>query len=197
MVLDKLRERVSFLTEGVASRLPNISPNVLTFLAFIISILFGIAFYLNYLVVSFFFLIVASYLDALDGAVARTFGKASKKGDFLDHLLDRYSDIVVIAALSVSRFGNPYLGILGISGTFMTSYVGTQSQAVGLKRMYGGFPGRADRLVIILAGIILQAILYDFKFLGLYVTSWILIILGVAGLINSVYRAVVSYRSIS
>ena len=79
----------------------------------------------------------------------------------------------------------------------MTSYVGTQSQAVGLKRMYGGFPGRADRLVIILVGIILQAILYDFKFLGLYVTSWILIILGVAGLINSVYRAVVSYRSIS
>ncbi|MEM0129830.1 MAG: CDP-alcohol phosphatidyltransferase family protein [Thermoplasmatales archaeon] len=196
MVLDKLRGKASFLTEGVASRLPNISPNVLTLLAFIISILFGVAFYLNYLIGSFFILIIASYLDALDGAVARIFGKASKRGDFLDHLLDRYSDIVIIAALSVSHFGNPYLGILGISGTFMTSYVGTQSQAVGLKRIYGGFPGRADRLVIILAGIILQAVLYDFKFLGLYVTSWILIILGVAGLINSVYRAVLSYRSI-
>ncbi|MEM0141290.1 MAG: CDP-alcohol phosphatidyltransferase family protein [Thermoplasmatales archaeon] len=196
MVLDKLRSRTSFLVNGLALRLPNVSPNFLTMLAFLFSVLFGAAFYLGYLIPAFFILLISSYLDALDGAVARNFGKESKKGDFLDHLLDRYSDLVVIAALSVSHFGNPYLGILAISGTFMTSYVGTQSQAVGLKRMYGGFPGRADRLAIIMIGVILQAVLINVKFFGLYITSWILIILGIAGLINSIYRAFISYRSI-
>ncbi|MEM0128136.1 MAG: CDP-alcohol phosphatidyltransferase family protein [Thermoplasmatales archaeon] len=196
MVLDKLRSRTSFLVNGLALRLPNVSPNFLTMLAFLFSVLFGAAFYLGYLIPAFFILLISSYLDALDGAVARNFDKESKKGDFLDHLLDRYSDLVVIAALSVSHFGNPYLGILAISGTFMTSYVGTQSQAVGLKRMYGGFPGRADRLAIIMIGVILQAVLINVKFFGLYITSWILIILGIAGLINSIYRAFISYRSI-
>ncbi|MGC8645027.1 MAG: CDP-alcohol phosphatidyltransferase family protein [Thermoplasmata archaeon] len=197
MVLDKLRGRASFLVNGVASHMPNVSPNSVTLLSFLLSVLFGISFYLGYLIPSFFLILAASYLDALDGSIARMFGKQSKKGDFLDHLTDRYSDLVVLAALAVSHFGNPYLGILAISGTFMTSYVGTQAQAVGLGRIYGGFPGRADRLVIIMIGIVLQIFTAGLKFLGLYVTSWVLLILGVAGLVNSLYRAVLAYRSVS
>ena len=39
---------------------------------------------------------------------------------------------------------------LALVFTLLTSYMGTQAQAVGLKRNYGGLLGRADRMVLLL-----------------------------------------------
>jgi len=87
-------------------------------------------------------------LDLLDGAVARETGVASPAGDLLDHVLDRYADIALLVGLAggVSRWG---LGLAAVTGVLMTSYLGTQAQAVGLDRVYGGAVGRADRLAIV------------------------------------------------
>lgn len=195
MVLDKGRSRAAILINPIATRLGGISPNVITSISLIFSIFFAISFYFKFLAIAFVLLLVSSYLDALDGAVARIFHKTSLKGDFLDHLFDRYVDMIILFAMAISFYGNIYFGALAIAGTFLTSYVGTQAQAIGLKRLYGGFPGRADRLVIIMAGIIIQ--LFTGKIYGYYVTAWILLFLGVAGIINSIYRSIVAYRSIS
>lgn len=197
MVLDKMRSRTDFLVNGVASRLGGVDPNSITIFSLFLAILFAISFYYQFLIISFFLLLAASYLDALDGAVARKFQKESKKGDFLDHLLDRYSDFIILFAMTISFFGNLYFGILAIAGTFLSSYVGTQSQAVGLTRMYGGFPGRADRLVIILIVIVIQIFTSGTPIFGFYITSWALLFLGLAGFINSIYRARLAYRTIS
>ncbi|MCL5930797.1 MAG: CDP-alcohol phosphatidyltransferase family protein [Candidatus Thermoplasmatota archaeon] len=201
MVLDKARSRSGFLLNGVASRLGNVNPNSITIISFFLAILFALTYYLGhagiiYLVAALVLIIGSSYLDALDGAVARKFKKESKKGDFLDHLLDRYSDFVILFGMAVSSFGNLYFGILAIAGTFLSSYVGTQSQAVGLNRLYGGFPGRADRLVIIMIVTVLQIFTFKIELFGFYITSWALIFLGVMGFINSVYRARLAYTSI-
>jgi phosphatidylglycerophosphate synthase len=197
LVLDKIRSRSDFLVNGVASRLGSINPNSITILSLFIAILFAISFYYRFLVISFFLLLATSYLDVLDGAVARKFKKESMKGDFLDHLIDRYSDFIILLALTLSFFGNLYFGILAIAGTFMSSYVGTQSQAVGMKRIYGGFPGRADRLIIVLIVIVIQIFTSTTLIYGYYITSWALLFLGVAGFINSIYRAGLAYRSIA
>ncbi|MCL5874776.1 MAG: CDP-alcohol phosphatidyltransferase family protein [Candidatus Thermoplasmatota archaeon] len=202
MVLDKSRKNAGFLVDGVASRLEHVNPNSITIISFFLAILFAVFYYLGrfsflYLVIAFFLLSGSSYLDALDGAVARRFNKSSKRGDFLDHLLDRYSDFVILFGLTVSLFGNLYFGIIAIAGTFLSSYVGTQSQAVGLNRIYGGFPGRADRLVIVMIVTIVQIFTTGIPIFGYYITSWALLFLGVAGFINSVYRASLAYRSIS
>ncbi|MCL4446934.1 MAG: CDP-alcohol phosphatidyltransferase family protein [Thermoplasmatales archaeon] len=202
MVLDKARSRSAFLLEGTASRLKNVNPNSITMISFFLAILFAVSYYFGFrnliwLIVAFFLLIGSSYLDALDGAVARKFQKESKKGDFLDHLLDRYSDFVILFGMTVSFFGNLYFGILAIAGTFMSSYVGTQSQAVGLNRLYSGFPGRADRLVIIMIVTIIQIFTFRITIFGFYITSWTLVFLGIAGFVNSVYRARLAYRSVS
>jgi phosphatidylglycerophosphate synthase len=192
-----MRSRSDFLVNGVASRLGSVNPNSITILSLFLAILFAFSFYYRFLIISFFLLLAASYLDALDGAVARKFLKESAKGDFLDHLLDRYSDFIILFALTVSFFGNLYFGVLAIAGTFLSSYVGTQSQAVGLKRIYGGFPGRADRLIIILIVIVIQIFSSTTLIFGFYVTSWALLFLGLAGFINSIYRAGLAYRSIT
>lgn len=202
MVLDKARGRSGFLLNGVASRLENVSPNSITVLSFFLSILFAIFYYLGhlntgYLVLALVLLAGSSYLDALDGAVARLFKKESRRGDFLDHLLDRFSDFVILFGMTVSVFGNLYFGIIAIAGTFLSSYVGTQSQAVGLSRMYAGFPGRADRLVIIMVVTVAQIFTTRIPVFGFYITAWMLLFLGVAGFVNSVYRARLAYRSLS
>ncbi|MFB6191962.1 MAG: CDP-alcohol phosphatidyltransferase family protein [Haloarculaceae archaeon] len=87
-------------------------------------------------------------LDLLDGAVARETDTASAAGDLLDHVLDRYADIALLVGLAAgaSRWA---LGFAAVTGVLMTSYLGTQAQAVGLDRVYGGAVGRADRLAIV------------------------------------------------
>jgi archaetidylinositol phosphate synthase len=88
------------------------------------------------------------WLDLLDGALARELGTDSRAGDLLDHVLDRYADIVIIAGLAggLERYA---LGLAAVTGVLMTSYLGTQAQAVGLDRVYGGLVGRADRLALV------------------------------------------------
>ncbi|TQQ80013.1 CDP-alcohol phosphatidyltransferase family protein [Halonotius terrestris] len=94
------------------------------------------------------------WLDLIDGALARRQDVASDAGDLLDHVIDRYADLTIIGGLAagVESFA---LGFLAVTGVLMTSYLGTQIQAVGLGRAYGGLVGRADRLVLMgLAGFV-------------------------------------------
>jgi Phosphatidylglycerophosphate synthase len=97
------------------------------------------------------FVFANGWLDLIDGALARRQETASAGGDLLDHVIDRYADLTIIGGLAagVDSFA---LGFLAVTGVLMTSYLGTQIQAVGLGRAYGGLVGRADRLALIGVG---------------------------------------------
>jgi archaetidylinositol phosphate synthase len=77
----------------------------------------------------------------------------------------------------------------------MSSYLGTQAQAVGVGRYYGGILGRADRLVlIIIAGaltVLLPETIYGMNFLG-----WLLVIFGIFGHYTALQRFVHVWRQI-
>ena len=126
------------------------------------------------------------WMDLMDGALARRQGTDSKAGDLLDHVLDRYADIVIVAGLAGGT-GEYLLGLLAVTGVLMTSYLGTQAQAVGLERVYGGVVGRADRLAIIgattAAAAFLRAPLY-----GLTAVGWLLVFLAVVGHLTALQR---------
>ncbi|MFG1530445.1 MAG: CDP-alcohol phosphatidyltransferase family protein [Thermoplasmata archaeon] len=100
--------------------------------------------------------VLSGFWDALDGEVARQTGRASIRGDFLDHVLDRYADVVVLVGIAISGWADPALTLLALVSLLLTSYMGTQAQAVGQGRMYGGLVGRADRLVILAAACFLE-----------------------------------------
>jgi archaetidylinositol phosphate synthase len=102
------------------------------------------------------FLALNALLDALDGMVAKMTGKASIRGDFLDHVLDRYADIFIVGGIMLSPTYNGVLAFLALIGVLMTSYLGTQAMAVGAGRDYGGMIGRADRLVILMLFCLIQ-----------------------------------------
>ena len=132
--------------------------------------------------------------DVLDGMVARRTNTASKAGDLLDHVLDRYADIVVIAGLAagVERYA---LGLAAVTGVLMTSYLGTQAQAVGLDRVYGGLVGRADRLAII--GVVtLVAAFTTFSVEGLSIVGLLLVFFAVVGHLTALQRFYYSMRAL-
>jgi archaetidylinositol phosphate synthase len=91
----------------------------------------------------------AGLFDVIDGEVARATGRATPRGDLLDHVLDRYADLLLVVGLAFSSYANPVLALLALASLLLTSYMGTQAQAVGQGRLYGGWLSRADRLVVL------------------------------------------------
>ena len=121
-------------------------------------------------------------------------GTDSKAGDLLDHVLDRYADIVIVAGLAGGA-GQYLLGLLAVTGVLMTSYLGTQAQAVGLDRVYGGVVGRADRLAIIGATTAVAAVLST-PLYGLTLVGWLLVFLAVVGHLTALQRFYYSMAAI-
>jgi CDP-L-myo-inositol myo-inositolphosphotransferase len=77
----------------------------------------------------------ASILDGVDGEIARARGQASRRGGFLDTMLDRYSDTVILAATAVAAYhlGAAPLPLLvaslaALSGDIMVSYLHARGQ---------------------------------------------------------------------
>jgi archaetidylinositol phosphate synthase len=162
MVLDSMRSKVDPMLLPLALKFKRFNPDFISYLAIIFAALTGVFYYLSlpyFLLGAFIALVLSSLFDALDGRVARLQKISSKRGDLLDHVFDRYADIFIILGITFSIYGNVAIGLAAIIGVMLTSYMGTQSQALGLKRNYAGILGRADRLVFMLVAIILQIII--------------------------------------
>jgi len=172
MVLEGQRKNIDPILSIVAKRFSKIHPNILTWVSLLFAFIAGAFFYLStpehepynhYLYLASFFVFLNGLFDALDGKVAKMMKKTSAKGDFLDHALDRYSDVFMVGGLALSAWCRPSIGLIAIIGMLLTSYMGTQSQAIGYKRNYSGLLGRADRLLLLMIFPIAQHILLYYK----------------------------------
>lgn len=202
MTLDRLRPLADAALRPFVSAAVTIglSPNVISILAFGCALAAGGAFFLAgytplWYLVGAAFVFANGWLDLLDGALARRKSETSASGDLLDHVLDRYADIVIVAGLAAGI--NAYaLGFAAITGVLMTSYLGTQTIAVGLDRAYGGAVGRADRLALVGVTAILSVVYYD-PVWGLTLIGWLLVILAAVGHITAVQRFFGAWRRLA
>jgi len=212
MVLDSHRSKADFALTPVAKRLINVNPNTISWIGLILAFIAGLFFWLSgrdggwhwMLIAGAITVIVSGYFDALDGKVAKLAGKASRKGDFLDHVFDRYADVFMIGGVAVSTWCNPYLGMLALVGVLLTSYMGTQAQAVGAPRLYAGLLGRADRVVLSTLFPIIQFIWIclgneiHMDVLGYFRITWLEIMMlwfAVIGNLTAVQRAIVTWNN--
>ena len=124
-------------------------------------------------------------MDLLDGELARRRETESSQGDLIDHVLDRYSDMMVIGGLAIG-IEQYLIGFVAMSGAFMTSYVGTQIQAVGFDRTYSGILVRADRFILIFIAIIINEILGPIGPYNLIVL--LLVVIGIVGHLTALQR---------
>jgi archaetidylinositol phosphate synthase len=201
MVLDSYRSKVDGTLTRLASPFVKINPNSISILSLLLAALAGIFYFLGsfFLIFSFVFIALSALFDALDGKVARIRNLQSKKGDLLDHVFDRYSDIFIILGMVFSAYGDLKIGILAIIGIMLTSYMGTQSQALGLGRNYSGILGRADRLVFMLVFTLIQFFIPgSLIFAGLKITVTVILLIwfAIAGNYTAVKRFMDAYLSI-
>ncbi len=189
MTLEFLRPHMSRIMNPLisVSRKAGISPNTLTILALVTAAVAGAFYWLGNVLIGTIFVAFNAIFDGLDGALARAEKKESIRGDFLDHVIDRYADILIITGIFAGGAAGWEVGVLALTGVLMSSYLGTQSQAVGMGRDYGGMLGRADRLVLIICAGLLTVVLPG-KILSLSILGWLLLVFGVMGHITALQR---------
>lgn len=162
MVLNKYRDAADPYLMPLARRLRRVHPDTMSWAAFAFAVPAGALFWwagewsYHLLLLAALMVFFNALLDALDGWVARLTGLASRRGDFLDHVLDRYADAFIVGGIAFSAYCDVRIGLLALLGVLFTSYMGTQAQALGLDRNYGGILGRADRMVILFLAPIVQ-----------------------------------------
>ena len=195
MTLDQFRPHVKVYFDPLvrfAIRC-RITPNILTIAAFVASAVAGILFFFRLELWAVLAVAINAFCDAMDGAVARETKSQSLRGDFLDHAVDRYADIFIITGIFASGLVPWPIGVLALTGVLMSSYLGTQAQAVGVGRYYGGVLGRADRLVLImLAGI--ATLLFPLTIYSLNWLGWLLLLFGIFGHITAFQRFAYAWR---
>jgi phosphatidylinositol phosphate synthase len=103
--------------------------------------------------------IVGSILDILDGALARSSGKATPFGAFVDSMTDRVSEGLMLGAIALifMREGNEVAlaaTFSAVVGSFLVSYARAKAEILGLRGDVG-IGSRAERVVVISAGLIL------------------------------------------
>ena len=121
--------------------------------------------------------VVGSILDILDGALARAGGKTTPFGSFLDSTTDRVGEGAMLGAIALvfSRQGHVLAlaaTIAAIAGSFLVSYTRAKAEALGLRGDVG-FGSRAERVVVITAGLVLAPWgLLQWSIYLLTVTAW-------------------------
>lgn len=132
-----------------------INPNIITILALVAAVAAGLAFWKQCLFLAAFFVLLNGFLDILDGEIAKKYGK-SKRGDLLDHTVDRLADIAMIIGIIAGGFAEQWLGLWTIIFILLVSYIGTAAQALINKRLYAGLLTRADRLILLFIGAVAE-----------------------------------------
>lgn len=198
MTSNDLRPHVTRILDPLAKKVADagITPNTVSGLSLIFAIVSGLLFYYSgsvsgsgqmLVLVAGVMVAINSLLDAMDGAMARYLGTSGPRGDFLDHVIDRYADAFIICGIFFGAHIQWQIGVLTIVGVLITSYLGTQAQALNLGRYYGGIIGRADRLILIIVASFIYAV-YPYSFLGLSALGWVVLIIGIGSHITAFQR---------
>lgn len=95
---------------------------------------------------------VRLWLNMLDGMVALASGKASLRGELLNDLPDRVSDVVIFAGVAHSGLCHSASGYWAAIFALLTAYVGTFGQALGVGRQFGGIMTKPWRMVVLHIG---------------------------------------------
>jgi phosphatidylglycerophosphate synthase len=104
------------------------------------------------LIVAPLFCYLRLWFNMLDGMVAVASGRKSRRGEIVNDLPDRTSDILIFAGVAHSGFMHPLIAYWAAIFAVLTAYVGLFGQAVGCKRQFGGSMSKPWRMVALHCG---------------------------------------------
>lgn len=169
---------------GLALRRTGVSPDALTVAGAALAVPTAIAIGSGQLRLGLGLLVASALPDLLDGAVARASGRASARGAFLDSVFDRVTDGLVLAGLAwylQDRYGGhiymlPF-AVLAVS--LLISYERAKAESLGFHAK-GGLMERAERIVLICAGLLFAPVLVPLL--------WVMLALSLVTVVQRFYK---------
>lgn len=184
----------------------NVNPNAITTFGTLCTLTAGVIFATGHIRTAGWLVAITALFDVLDGTVARGTGRETTFGAFYDSTLDRVADGALLGGLAIffarndvhhlvpHWSGTPMVGVLllGIIGTFLTSYTRARAEALGIELKNVGILQRPERITLLAAP---QALF------GLTLSGWVLIaicvLLSLTAWVTAIQRILYVYRATS
>ena len=179
---DTLRPGLEKIVKGFAAT--GLSPNFWTVVGLIIALASAVVYGMGMefgLIIGGVLLLVSGFFDMVDGQVARVTGKTSKKGEYLDSMFDKISEVAIFLGILVGGYAEPYLVLLAITLSLLVSYARAKSDLINIKLQGIGIGERAERLLVI-------AVIGIFGFMD-YAVVIVVIIAGITLIQRMIYTA--------
>ena len=155
-MLTKFKQRAQSQLTSVAESLHSIglTPNHVSILGIVLAVLSAITYWQwkldsILLIIAPLLTLASGLLDALDGALARQYGEATKFGGFFDSLLDRYADSIILCGIILGELTEVSWGLAALIGSLLVSYARSRAEAAGVKMESVGLFERAERIVLL------------------------------------------------
>jgi len=160
-VLTKLKQRIQQLMIGQARLAYSVglTPNQVSLIGISAAIVSAYLYWNSksddaFLVAAALLLLTSGFFDALDGVLARVYGQVTLFGGFLDSLLDRYADALVLTGIILGwlTMDSPLwllAGLAALVGSLIVSYSRAKAEAAGIKMETVGLAERAERIIIL------------------------------------------------
>ncbi|TXT53983.1 MAG: Bifunctional IPC transferase and DIPP synthase [Candidatus Thorarchaeota archaeon] len=129
------------------------------------------------------FVFLVGLFDGVDGAVARLGEKRSPSGGFVDSVVDKVAEMLIIFAIIITYPSQTFLSLsipswafLCLSGWLLTSYTRSRAESAGVTDLDIGLGGRSERLLTLVIFSLLGIILFG------------LMVVTIMGLLTAAYR---------
>ena len=189
-MLTKLKERVQLLlvAEARFAHRVGLSPNLLSLIGLSAALVsaylyWSSQFQIVLLLFAALFLLVSGFFDALDGVIAILHGRVTTFGGFLDSMLDRYADALVLIGIILGGFAEISWGFFALIGSLLVSYSRARAEAAGIEMETIGLAERAERILILTVAGLLTLI-------WSYALWWSIVLLAVLTNLTVLQRAI-------
>jgi CDP-diacylglycerol--glycerol-3-phosphate 3-phosphatidyltransferase len=173
--------RFSIPTAKLLMRTP-LTPNMVTIIATLLGFYAAYLIATQSIIAGVVVLLVSQILDCADGDLARLSSRVTKKGAYLDRVLDRFVDAALIIALIAFNPAEYWLvGTLAIMGTFLVSVTRIMAEAVGAECKVG-IATRDFRILAIIIGLLIGEVYY------------LLVFLAILGFLTAFHRMIYSMK---
>ncbi len=158
-LLGALRGKYQRAMRPIGKRLGKLGvrPNEITTLSLLVSFFAAAFYFLKSPLLGGLGLLAASFIDMLDGAVARVTRSETRFGAVYDHVLDRYAEFAVLFGIGIGGLVDWVWVVLGLFGMVMASYARAKAESVGgLESCTVGVAERQEKIILLLIGSFLQ-----------------------------------------
>ena len=134
-----------------------IPPDAISYLSILAALAAALCFWKSsrhawLLIIAPLFCYLRLWFNMLDGMVAAAAGKASPRGEIVNDLPDRISDVIIFVGVAHSDLMNPLIGYWTAIFSLFTAYVGLFGQAIGGRREFSGIMSKPWRMVALSLG---------------------------------------------